>query len=134
MKWEDDKYCFACGVNNPHGLKLQFEIIEGQKAIKTEIALEKKFQGYADIVHGGIISLILDEVMVNAPLKLYNNTFVSGEISVRFKKPARVNQKLIFIGKIVNEVKNIIYTEGTASLEDGTIIATATAKCFMLKE
>jgi len=128
MKWRDDFYCFACGKNNPDGLKLEFSIKDGK--IYSEYTFPKKFQGYANIVHGGMIALVLDEVMVNLPWKLYKVPVVSAEIDVRFKKPVKIGEKLTFIAEIEKEYKNLIYTKGKAELENGEIVAIASAKCI----
>lgn len=128
MKWQDDYFCFACGKNNPDGLKLNFRI-EGNK-IFSEYTFPKKFQGYADIVHGGIVALVLDEVMVNLPWRRYKVPVISAEFNVRLKKPVKVGEKVIFSAEIEKECKNLIYTKGEAKLENGSLIATASAKCL----
>ena len=53
--------CFACGTANPIGLNLEF-YAESDK-IFSEITPGKYHVGWADIIHGGIISTLLDEVM-----------------------------------------------------------------------
>ena len=128
MRWIDDHYCFACGSENPIGLKLTFKIADNK--IKTEYVPGKQFQGYAGVVHGGIIGLILDETMVNLPWKLYKTPVVSAEMTLRLKKPAKVGEKLIFTAEIEKEKGRFVFTKSTATLTDGTIIAEATAKCI----
>ena len=58
--------CFICGDNNDIGLKARF-YFDGDKA-HTETVAERRFEGYADIYHGGITSALLDEVMIKALL------------------------------------------------------------------
>ena len=128
MEWIDDHYCFVCGKDNPHGLHLDFVIKDNK--IYTEYTFPKKFQGYADVVHGGMLGVILDEVMVNLPWKIYDIPVVSAELTLRLKKPVNVGEKLIFSGEIEKEIKNIIYTKGEAKLENGEVVAVATAKCM----
>ena len=58
-KYEDngralgDNYCFACGFDNPYGLKLDFRI-EGDRFV-TETTLVREYQSYTGVAHGGII-------------------------------------------------------------------------------
>ena len=66
MNLEDDHYCFVCGEENPSGLHLKFSANKGK--IQTEFIPRKIHQGYKNIVHGGIISTLLDEAMVKAAL------------------------------------------------------------------
>lgn len=131
MEWIDDQYCLACGKNNPDGLKADFLIQDGR--ITTECVFPKKFQGYAGVVHGGMIGLMLDEVMVNLPWKLYNTPVVSAELNIRLKKPVKVGEKVFFSAEIEKEQKNIIYTKGEAKLSDGSVVAAASAKCIKIE-
>lgn len=128
MAWQDDHFCFACGDKNPDGLNLDFRV-EGDKLF-AEYTFPKKFQGYADVVHGGMLSLVLDEVMVNLPWKKYDKPVVSAELNIRLKKPVKVGQKVIFSAWIEKEVKNLVFMAGQAALENGDIVATSTAKCL----
>lgn len=130
MKLEDDKYCFACGEKNSHGLHLKFAL--DSNILSTEFIPQKHHQGFKNIVHGGIIGLVLDEVMVNLLWKLEIHA-ISAELSVRLKKPAKVGEKIFFKGWICKETDKIIYTEAEAKDEKGAVIATANAKCVLIK-
>lgn len=72
MNLEDDHFCFACGSLNNYGLKLSFKLDKKNETIATEFVPQKIHQGYKDIVHGGLIGLILDECMVNLAWRLGN--------------------------------------------------------------
>ena len=64
-EFRDDDRCFVCGKQNPHGLHLDF-VLEGASGVRTSLTIPERFQGFADITHGGILAMILDECMVNA--------------------------------------------------------------------
>ena len=70
MKLEDDSISFVCGTKNNSGLKLEFLLNKEGRSISTEFIPQKMHQGFKDIVHGGIIGLILDECMVNLAWRL----------------------------------------------------------------
>ena len=53
--------CFACGTLNAHGLHLVFHVEQGRSW--TELTLDRAFEGWEGIAHGGIVCTILDEVM-----------------------------------------------------------------------
>ena len=55
--------CFGCGDENPHGLRLKMEIKDGE--LIAEFIPLPHHQGWPGIVHGGIISALLYEVMEN---------------------------------------------------------------------
>ena len=132
MKWIDDYYCFVCGKNNPDGLKLDFTVKDNK--IYTEYTFPKKFQGYADIVHGGMIGLILDEVMVMLPYKLYSAKVISAEFDIKLKNPVKVAEKVIFTAEIDRERKSLIYMKSQATLENGEVVATATSTCLKVPD
>lgn len=129
--WVDDRYCFACGEKNPIGLKLSFSVNE--RTITTDYVFPKEFQGYKDIVHGGMISLLLDEVMVNLPWLIYKIPVVSAEITVRLKKPLKVGEKVIAKAWFEKEKKRIFYIKGILIKEkDNEIIAESEAICVKI--
>lgn len=127
MKYElsDDKYCFVCGELNPEGLHVDF-YLKDDKAIGEFLPL-KKHQGYKDIVHGGIISTLLDEAMVKIAI-LKGIICVTAEITVRFKSPLKINEKIIIEASIDKIEKRLIYASAIAKKEDGLIIAEAHGK------
>jgi uncharacterized protein (TIGR00369 family) len=124
-KLEDDNYCFVCGEQNPHGLNLTFSLHEGSAV--TEFIPQKIHQGYKDIVHGGIISTLLDETMVKAAL-LQGIPAVTAEITVRFRNPLIVGEKVIIEASITTMNKKIIETSASMRKTDNTLIAEGHAK------
>jgi uncharacterized protein (TIGR00369 family) len=131
VQWADDKQCLVCGKDNPFGLKLQFRV-EGE-ALVTEWIAEKRFQGYADVLHGGMIATILDETMVNLPWKRDGVAVISAELNVRFIQPAKIGDHLIFRAEAGDVHKRLIITKGICTTAGGTLIAEATAKCVKIK-
>lgn len=122
---EDDNYCFVCGKKNPSGLHLKFSIQEGK--VLTEFIPQKIHQGYKDIVHGGLISTLLDEAMVKAAL-MQGMPAVTAEITVRFKNPLITGEKAVVEAKIITMNKKIIETNAIVKKSDGSIIAEGRAK------
>ncbi|MEE9124550.1 MAG: PaaI family thioesterase, partial [candidate division NC10 bacterium] len=86
MELVDDQMCFVCGKRNPNGLQLDFELV-GDTEVRTSFLPTKQFQGFRDIVHGGIITTILDEVTVNG-VWLPGIKAVTGKLEVRLKQAA----------------------------------------------
>lgn len=119
--------CFVCGKENEYGLKLDFEFDRENKTLSTKFIPEKKFQGFKDIIHGGIIGLVLDEVMGNLAYKLGHNA-VTSELTYRLKIPAKAGEEIFFSGKILDDTKRVITAEATAKNADGKMIAVAAAK------
>jgi uncharacterized protein (TIGR00369 family) len=124
-KLEDDNYCFVCGEQNPYGLHLTFSLHEGSAV--TEFIPQKIHQGYKDIVHGGIISTLLDETMVKAAL-LQGIPAITAEITVRFRNPLIVGEKVVIEASILKMNKKIIETSASMRKTDNTLIAEGHAK------
>ena len=57
----EDHWCFGCGRQNPIGLKLTF--YEDGEQVWAPWTPRHEHQGYEGIVHGGLITTVLDEVM-----------------------------------------------------------------------
>ncbi len=124
MDYENDEMCFVCGKRNRDGLQLDFELI-GEDRIRTEFAPPKRFQGWKDVVHGGIIATILDEVMVNAAY-LRNILAVSAKLEIKLRRPAPVGERLVFHGQILKEGAKTLDVKAWAEQENGTVVAEAT--------
>ena len=120
-------HCFVCGDKNAIGLKLDFYEKDGNA--RAEFTPDRNFEGYKDILHGGILSTLLDEAMIKSILAKEILT-VTSQIEVKFKKPAIIGEKLIIEGKTTGERGRLILTEGKVFKEDGTVIAKARGKFF----
>ena len=129
MKLEDDFYCFACGSSNDSGLKLKFKLDKENRTILTEFTPQKIHQGFKNIVHGGIIGLVLDECMANLAWKL-DMPVVTAEYTVRLVKSAYVGDKLTFSAKIKSEKSKMLIVEGECKNEKGEVVALASSKCI----
>ena len=125
LELTDDHWCFACGVQNPIGLKLEF-VEEGDEYV-TYFTPQKEHQGWRGVTHGGIISTLMDEVMARK-LHVMGIRAVTGEMCVRFRKPALVGARIRFAGRIESQSGRVILTRGIATDEDGSVIAEATGK------
>ena len=128
---EDNKCCFVCGHDNPEGRKLPFHYQENGTKVETTFVPPKKFQGWKDLVHGGIIVTLLDEVMAKAAQRS-GYSVLTGEIQARFKNPARVLEPLRLEAEIENVRRKIVYARATAYRQDGTVVAEAKSKMFLI--
>lgn len=128
LSLEDDGHCFACGPKNPGGLKLAFSR-EGGK-VRAVFTLGKVHQGYRDVVHGGIISAVMDEAMIKAALET-GVAPVTVELMVRFKKTLMVGEEAVVEATLERPQGSKRLIEASAVLRkasDGTLVATGRAK------
>ncbi|HRA48617.1 MAG TPA: PaaI family thioesterase [Thermomicrobiales bacterium] len=87
-----DHWCFGCGRQNPIGLQLTF-FEQPDGVVYADWTPARVHQGYEGIVHGGMITTILDEVMgwATSARQLWA---VTGTINVRFRKPVEIGDAL----------------------------------------
>jgi acyl-coenzyme A thioesterase PaaI-like protein len=125
MKLVDDGYCFACGKRNDIGLGLEFSHLDGRTF--SEFIPKKAHQGFMDIVHGGIITTVLDEAMVKGVL-FQGIEAVTAEISVRFRNPLFVGEKAVIESEIRKAGTRLLETSARMLKGDRTVVAEAEAK------
>jgi uncharacterized protein (TIGR00369 family) len=120
-------YCWICGEKNPDGLQLKFNLNKTAKTLQTSFIPAETYQGYDGIVHGGILSALLDEAMAKLAFELGYNA-VTAMLNVRFKSLAKVKEKLTIRGKITQANRRLVFAKATIHKEDGTLIAEGDSK------
>ncbi|MDH4028473.1 MAG: PaaI family thioesterase [Nitrospirota bacterium] len=125
MNLSDDGHCFVCGPKNPIGLKLDFTF--NGRTIETTFVPKKEHQGYADIVHGGIVATLLDEVMVKLAIELAMPA-VTAQMDIRLRKALKVGQKITVTAEITEVTRKLLAASAKAVTDDGVIVADATGK------
>ncbi len=117
--------CFICGDCNAHGVQARF-FWDGEKAVSDVVATDV-YEGYRGIYHGGVISALLDEVMIKAILA-QDIYAVTAEITVRFIAPVMVGDRLRFTGRVTRRKGRMYFTEGEVVGDEGKVFASATGK------
>ncbi len=124
----DESYqdCFVCGKENQAGMKLDFHYDADQDEMSTRYVFMRYMQGYSGVVHGGFISMILDEVMAKACIHR-GAIAVTVQFEVRFRKPVHVQEEMSFYGKVAEQRGKKIRTESRCVDVENQIRATASA-------
>lgn len=124
-------YCFACGESNPIGLHLSFS--KNGSFVEAVFTPTEFHQGYPDIVHGGIVTTLLDEAMAYA-LEFDGYRGVTARLKVTFLKPLRPRNEyriMGYLGKIRGKIARA-YSEVRDN--DDNTIAKAEALFFINSE
>ncbi len=122
----DNPGCYVCGTKNPSGLGVVFDINRSARLISGRFTPSVGHQGFEGIVHGGILSALLDEAMAKLAFSL-GIPAVTAEITVKFRSPASPGEELRVTGRLTQETRRLILAE--AKIERGlVIIAEATGK------
>ena len=119
-------HCFVCGIDNPSGLKINF-VSDGNGSVTAQKVFSEDFQGYPGIVHGGVISAVLDEAAGRAVVKEARPeiVLVTGKLSVRFRKPVRINELILIEGKAISQLGRVYQTKSWLKNKIGEILAEA---------
>ena len=125
-----NQWCFACGAANPIGLKLTFRE-EGDVYAATFTA-GPEHQGYDGIMHGGLVSTLLDEIMARYIYAKGKNG-VTAKLEVRYRQPTPIGQPLELRGWITEEKSRMYQLEGQIRLADGTVTAEGKATVMVVK-
>jgi uncharacterized protein (TIGR00369 family) len=125
----DNQSCYVCGKKNPIGLAVDFVIDKDARTIKAAFIPVDAHQGYEGIVHGGILSSLLDEAMAKLAFTV-GLPAVTAEITVKFKAPAAPGQELLVTGRLTQETRRLILAE--AKIERGPVVI-AEAKGKLLR-
>ena len=120
--------CPVCGdtCTNPAALGVRwFYDDEAARVVGTFVA-GGNHTGYADSVHGGIIASLLDECLAWACAVGRGTYFVTGELTLRYKRAAPLGVAITIGGTAVEARGPYVRAEGEARLADGTLVASAT--------
>ncbi|MCE5244977.1 MAG: PaaI family thioesterase [Syntrophobacteraceae bacterium] len=114
--------CFGCSPTNDAGLRLQF-YTDGRTVV-TKVNVPGHLCGWENLVHGGVISTILDEVMGWSMLHILKKFTLTKSITVEFLKPVYIETELRAEARIL-EVKNDreALAEGLLFNENGVLCA-----------
>lgn len=128
--------CFACGKNNPLGLKLEWFNDYENKQIETSFTLSDDYCSYPGTVHGGIIATILDETSGRAILldNDFNRLMVTLKMEVVYKHNTPTNTPLKAVGRVIRDGGSRAQVEGKIILPDGTVSAKCTSLLFKIPQ
>lgn len=88
--------CVVCGDKNPHGLRQHFEWDDGMMRAHPVVGAE--WQGFDGLVHGGIITGLMDDAMWHAIYHQFGVTSLTAALSVRFLHPVPTGVPLAVMG------------------------------------
>lgn len=84
-------WCFGCGPENEHGLKLQPRI-EGDLVV-ADIQFAPWFQGGPGVVHGGGTAAFFDDLMGFVPVA-HNVPAVTARLELDYRRPIRLGMTI----------------------------------------
>lgn len=131
LRAERNPACFVCGAQNHRGLRIEFRP-DGANGVEANWQPSADWEGFRGIVHGGVVSTVLDEAMSKAVIASRTEA-LTAELRVRFRKPVESAQCLGVRGWVRHRAKRRIETEAVLTAADGSELAHAWAVFLALR-
>lgn len=120
----------VCGRAHGCGLGLRFSLQE-DGSVRARFVCSKSHEGFRDILHGGIISSLLDGAMTNC-LFAHGIAAVTAELAVRFRHPIATGSPLTVVGRI-SRSSPPLYVLDAEITQDATIMAIGKGRFMEMK-
>ena len=129
------RYCFVCGRNNQAGTDVIW--IDTGEGVIGEYWANKKHISYEGIIHGGILSALLDEGIGWAVALKERKWLVTRGLNVIFNQPVPVGKKVTVKGFWSNDQpidKKYRTGNGIVIDDEGIVYASGEGKYFPVSE
>ncbi|WP_339433643.1 MULTISPECIES: PaaI family thioesterase [unclassified Pseudomonas] len=123
--------CFGCSEQNDIGLKLVFD--DGVDEVSARVSLDRQYESYPGIVHGGIVSTVLDEAMGRAIMVFTGKMAVTMGLRVRFISICESFAEYRVEGKIVSITGSMIKAEARLLTQTGDLVALGEASWIVIE-
>ncbi len=119
--------CFGCGQLNEHGLRLELHPDPDGYGVYASFVPPARAEGYTGMVHGGIITTVLDEVMAWS-LARHGIWAVTGSLTTRYRQPVPLGEPTTATGYLVRDRGRAIEMRGEIRRDvDRQLLSDATA-------
>jgi uncharacterized protein (TIGR00369 family) len=125
-----DNGCFVCGPANARGFRAMFSLDRDARTACGRLTLPEWAQGWQGMVHGGILSTLLDEVCAHA-CRTVGPHPVTAELTVRFRKPVPVGAEVVVRGEVVEIRRRVLQAKAELQV-DGEVYAEAQARVVLI--
>ncbi len=98
--------CFGCSPDNPVGLRMEFHL-DGD-VVTSEWTPDAHFQGWVNILHGGIQATLMDEIAGWLVMVKLGTAGVTSRMEVRLIKSAHMNRAPFRLRAELQEMKGNI--------------------------
>ena len=125
------RYCLMCGRDNPLSFGLNF-LADSDGKVSTTFTGNATLQGYSGIMHGGVLSALLDTAMAHCLLH-QNIEAVTGELNVRYLEKVNCNDTLEISAWVDSSLPPLYHLRSTIRI-DKRVVCRAKARFMRLDE
>ena len=116
--------CFGCGVRNPEGLHIAFEV-DGER-VTGRFTARQMHQGFPGVAHGGVAAAVLDEAMGWA-MYAAGAWAVTAKMEVRYRRPLPLEEEVIVTASVTRNRGKRLEAEARLTTGSGEVLAEASA-------
>lgn len=120
-----DYQCFGCAPHNPAGLALDMKVSDG--TLTAPVSFADHHQSYPGIVHGGVVTTALDEVMGNLIILGFGVATFTMTLRTRFLEPLRTGTRYELRAELTESSDRVYKAEAELADEAGVPRALAAA-------
>ena len=123
--------CFGCSGNNHFGLKMKF--IDDGASVICNWKPAPEYQGYHNILHGGIQATLMDEIASWTVFVKADNGGVTYNMEIKYKKPVYMDKGDILLkANLLNSSKRLAKVKVELFDSDGQLCSEAVADFFIV--
>lgn len=127
--------CIGCSPNHPFGLKLEFKVDELNGIIESEWNPSNNFEGYHNVVHGGIQATMLDEIASWAIYTLLKTGGVTSQMHITYHKPVFISKGSIKLkASIIKTDNRLVDIKAELYSAEGKLCTEAIVQYFYFPE
>ncbi|TAJ05785.1 PaaI family thioesterase [Marinilabiliaceae bacterium JC017] len=129
----EDFQCFGCSPYNERGLQLSFFESDGE--VVAEWSPKRDFEGYTNVLHGGIQATLLDEIASWVVYTQCDTAGVTSGMNIRYKKPVYINGGVVKIkGRVESRTERKAIIKCELLNEKGQVCSNADVEYFLFPD
>jgi acyl-coenzyme A thioesterase PaaI-like protein len=119
----------VCGRDNPLGLRTRWVSDRVRGEARCAVTVPDAFNGYPGVVHGGIVTSLLDEAMARSLLVegTFEDLLVTARLETTFRRVTPARTPLTVSGRILRRSASRARCAAEIRLPGGEVTATAEA-------
>lgn len=122
-------WCPVCGDPevNPHTLGIRFLVEPETGRVLSRFLLGQQHLGFPGKVHGGLVSLLMDEAMAWACAVAARSFCTTGELRIKLRDSVPPDRELILAAFVIRVWGKLLRAQAELCLPEGRCLAVATA-------
>lgn len=125
--------CFGCAPENPAGVKMEF--YEDGDDIVSFWKPQPQFQGWLNTLHGGIQSVLLDEICAWVVIRKKQTTGVTFKMETKFiKSISTESSQIILRARLREEKRHVLIIDAEIYNEQGEVCSKTVCTYFTIPQ